>query len=159
MSLKSPIQKAIDAAFSPPISREDIMRAQVKTRAQIPTAYHPNLNHLMVIPLDEQDVSEGGIHLPNQSRIVYNEGHVVERGPQCVGKIMPGDCTMWNPHTQVVMNIEGVRFILVPETQILMYIPKHELEELRKKIEKQSMGTMTDEERIMKFPGEHLSPA
>lgn len=109
-------------------SREDLLRAAVPVRSDLPTKYHPVKNYLMVIPLPDQGQSEGGLVLPDRSRITYNEGHIVEKGRLCSNQFNVGDCITWNQSGEYRLEIEGVKFVLLEEANVLLFIPKAELE-------------------------------
>lgn len=113
------------------LSREDKMRMEIAEISDVPTAYRPVQNMFMIAPLPGQGQSEGGIILPNGSRVEYTEGHIVAMGPTCIHKFNVGDCVCWAPHQASKLSIEDVEFVLLCETAVLMYIPVNTLKEMR----------------------------
>lgn len=115
------------------LSREDKMRMEIADIKDVPTAYRPVQNFLMIVSLPNQGKSDGGILLPNGSRVEYNEGHIVAKGPNCVLTFALGDCVTWAPHQASKLVIEDVEFIILSETQVLMYIPVTTLQEMKRR--------------------------
>lgn len=110
----------------PPVfitSREDLQRLQIPKRSDVPTMYGPVGDYLMVVPLPDQNVTDGGLVLPDRHVVRYNEGHIVEMGPRCTLEFQIGDCVTWNQNTEYALSIENVKFILVREVNIFMRIP------------------------------------
>jgi co-chaperonin GroES (HSP10) len=113
-------------ASTKPIDPDELVRNVIPTRQDIPTRYHPCGRYLMVKKLNE--ISKVGlIELPDRHRIQLDEGHIVESGPQCVASYGQGDCVFWNMHTDISMEIDGVRFSILHEDQVIMRIPADEL--------------------------------
>lgn len=112
-------------------SKEDLQRMQIPTRSQLTTKYNPVRNYLMVIPLPDQNMTTGGLHLPDRHTIEVLEGHVVEKGPLCSAEIEVGDCITWIKSTAVKCEwdetIPHEVILLVPESGVLMRIPNRVL--------------------------------
>lgn len=81
----------------------------------------------MVVPLPEIE-KRGGIIIPQVARKQLNEGHIIALGPLCQAKLEEGDCITWDEHAESLLDIDGVKFVLVNESQVCMRIPKAELE-------------------------------
>lgn len=106
---------------------EQKQREQIPTISEIPTAYRPLKNLLMVIPLPDIE-KIGSIILPNRSTLTMNEGHVVALGPESKSGIEVGDCVVWDENTENKMEIDGVKFLLVADVCCILRIPKADLE-------------------------------
>lgn len=105
---------------------DQIAREKIPLRSDLPTAYHPLHDLLMVIPIP--DIGQiGSIILPSKHTIQLNEGHVVEKGPRCGEQIGIGDCITWDSNSEYRMNVDGTPFILVRESCVTMNIPQREL--------------------------------
>lgn len=105
---------------------DQIVREKIPSRTDLPTAYHPLHDLLMVIPIP--DINKvGSIILPDRATIVLNEGHVIEKGPRCGDQIGVGDCITWDSNSEYRMNVDGTPFILVRESCVTMYISRKEL--------------------------------
>lgn len=107
-------------------NKDQEAREIVPSRSDLPTAYHPCHNFLMVVPLPTI-TTIGTIILPEQSEIRLNEGHIVEKGPLCTDNMNVGDCVTWDAQSEYRMRIDDVPFILVKESSITMFIPVKEL--------------------------------
>lgn len=105
---------------------DQLAREKVPSRADLPTKYHPLTNLLMVIPIPSLD-KIGSLYLPEKSRIVMNEGHVIEKGPLCTESISVGDCITWDQNSEYRLDIDGVKFVLVKESSVTMHIHHDEL--------------------------------
>lgn len=81
----------------------------------------------MVKPLPDIEMV-GGIIVPHTARVQLNEGHILAMGPLCQSKLEVGDCVTWDEHAENRMEADGVKFVLVNESQIAMRIPRAELE-------------------------------
>lgn len=102
-------------------------RERIPSRSDVPTLYRPVAGYLMVKRLD--DISKvGSIVLPDTRTISLDEGHVIEKGPACTKEFALGDCVFWSSAADWSMNIDGIRFVLVPESAVLMRIPREVLE-------------------------------
>lgn len=110
-------------------SREDMLRMTIPTIEGCPTLYRPVQNFLMILPLPDQGKSEGGIILPDRSRITYSEGHIIAKGPTCVlSGFELGTCVTWPQHQEYKVSIEGYTFVLIGEGVVLMAIPREVLQ-------------------------------
>lgn len=105
-------------------TREDDLREKIPTIEAVPTLYRPSHNFLMIVPLPEQDRSEGGLWLTEKSKIKYYEGHVVAKGPRCSDQYGIGDCVTYPQSAEYLLQVEDVKFVLVIEPEILMSISK-----------------------------------
>lgn len=105
---------------------DQIAREKIPLRSDLPTAYHPYHDLLMVIPIP--DINQvGSIILPSKHSIKLNEGHIVEKGPRCSEQLGVGDCICWDVNSEYRMNVDDVPFINVRESCVTMYIPRKEL--------------------------------
>lgn len=103
-------------------SEEQKAREAVPHRSDLPTLYQPCKQLLMVIPLPCIK-NVGSIILPDRATITLNEGHIVQKGPLCSDQFTEGECVTWDAQSEYRMEIEGVKFILVAEPNIIMKIP------------------------------------
>ncbi len=107
-------------------SEDEIKRAKIPSRSDLPTHYHPCGSILMVIPLP--DIYQvGNITLPDRARITLTEGHIVETGPINKGEFEVGDCITWADQSEWRMEVDGIKFVLVEPANVIMKIPKAEL--------------------------------
>lgn len=113
------------------MTEDQIKRVKIPNRSDLKTDYHPRGNFVMILPLP--DITQiGQILLPNRSTIRLNEGHVLEVGPMAQDAgLKPGDCVTWDLNTENRMDVDGVPFLLVADSCILMVIPRAELEALQ----------------------------
>lgn len=111
----------------PRITREDILRAAIPKREDVPTLYEPVQDYFMIVPLPEQTATGGGLLLPDRHTIVYNEGHIVQKGPLCSKLYDIGDCVTWNQHSEFKVAADDVPFVLLKEGAVLMRIPRAKL--------------------------------
>lgn len=100
-------------------------RENIPTRDQIPTAYKPLRNFVMVVPLPFPE-KMGQIVLPDNNSFKADacEGHVVDKGPKVSDEVGIGDCVTFEKPMAVGMELEdGSKFLLLPETSLILRIP------------------------------------
>lgn len=108
---------------------DQLKREKIAKIEDVKTLYRPVRNIVMCIPLP--DVKQvGSIIIPDRHPIPVNEGHIVAMGPDPdLHKYYGiGDCVTWGRNMETAMEIEGFKFVLIPEGGILMRISKEELE-------------------------------
>lgn len=110
-------------------TREDELRENIPSIEDVPTLYRPSHSFLMIVPLPEQDRTEGGIFLTEKSRQRYYEGHVVAKGPRCSDQYNLGDCVTYPQSAEYLLEVEKVKFTLVMESEVLMFISRAALEQ------------------------------
>jgi co-chaperonin GroES (HSP10) len=105
---------------------DQIARENIPTRADVPTQYDPEQNLLMIKVLDS--ISQvGSILIPETARVQLCEGHIVAVGPAANKRFSEGDCVTWGKNAEYRMEVDGVKFVIVPDTAILMRIPREQL--------------------------------
>lgn len=104
-------------------SKEETLRDQIPSIEQVKTRYRPIQNDLLIIPLPEQSQTAAGIILPDRSKIVYDEGHIVAMGEQVKEPFSLGDCVTWNRTDANVFEDEGsAKLVLLNANNVLMKI-------------------------------------
>lgn len=110
-----------------PVEKTDAeKRVEIPSRADLKTQYHPMNDLMMIVPLPEIK-TVGGIILPDRAQITLNEGHIVELGPKSGDQFGVGDCVTWDQQSEYRLDVDGVKFILVRPSAIIMRIPHAEL--------------------------------
>ena len=106
---------------------DQIAREKIPTRADVPTQYDPEQNLLMVKVLDS--ISQvGTILIPDTARVQLCEGHIVAVGPAANKRFSEGDCVTWGQNAEYRMEVDGVKFAIVPDTAVILRIPRERLE-------------------------------
>lgn len=103
-------------------------RERIPTVDDVPTQYRPTGRLLMVVPLPAVE-KVGTIIIPDRHQEQMNEGHVVAKGKDCTSGIEEGDCVVWGQSQQFNMDVDDVKFVLVPEASCMMVIKKADLAE------------------------------
>lgn len=113
------------------MTKEDILRSRIPTIDDLPTLFRPANGWMMVKNLPTQGESEGGIILPEISKINYTEGHIVAVANDQLSShhgFNMGDCVTWSPSSAYEFATgDGVKFSLVKPQDVLMYIPREKL--------------------------------
>jgi chaperonin GroES len=82
------------------------------------THLQPVRDLLFVEQFTTGDVSEGGIHLPQQSKQKRNAGRVLKVG-EGVQSVQPGDIVLFSSYAGQEIEIEDVTFVVLNEQDIL----------------------------------------
>lgn len=120
--MDQPIDKALGIKKTDEQKRKEIPR-----RESIPTLYSPVGAYLMLVPLPDVD-QVGHIIIPNAAQRPMNEGHLIEKGPMAPEEFEIGDCLTWDANSEMRMNIDGHKFVLVGPQNILMRVPWKKLD-------------------------------
>lgn len=116
------------SALCPEGTKDQLAREAIPTRDSLPTLYHPSANWLMIVSLPEAG-KIGSIVIPDAHKIMMNEGHIVECGPEVSpDRFDAGDCVTWDVNSEYRFTIDGVPFILVRDVNVVMRIPRAELD-------------------------------
>lgn len=125
------------------MNQEDqIKRENIPDPATIKTAYHPVRSLIMVQMLPDVD-KIGTIYLPRDNSIRADacEGHVVRKGPKVSDEIQEGDCICFEKNLASNFTTdEGGEFTLVPETAVVLRIPRETLIESKAKREAEAQS-------------------
>ncbi|MBI4337632.1 MAG: co-chaperone GroES [Chloroflexi bacterium] len=96
----------------------------------MPRALHPLGDRVIVKPLDRQEVTKGGIVLPDTAKERPQEGEVVAVGPGTLtneGKRVPldlktGDHIIYAKYSGTEFKEDGVEYLIIRESDILAKI-------------------------------------
>jgi chaperonin GroES len=88
---------------------------------------NPLGNNVIVKPVAQEEVSRGGIIIPDTAKEKPQEGEIIAAGPGKVnkaGNILPlevkvGDRVIFAKYTGSEIKIEGEKYIIMPESDIL----------------------------------------
>lgn len=108
---------------------DEELRERIPTREQCPTLYRPLGGLVMITPLPSLE-KIGSIIIPNRAQQQAMEGHIIELGTDIPAQLglEVGDAVTWSQHHEFRMDIDGVKFVLVPHSAIIMIIKKATLE-------------------------------
>jgi chaperonin GroES len=84
-------------------------------------------NNVIVRPLDEESVTRGGIIIPDTAKEKPHEGEIIAAGPGKVskkGSLIPmgvkvGDHVIYAKYTGSEIKIDGEKYLIMPESDIL----------------------------------------
>jgi co-chaperonin GroES (HSP10) len=84
--------------------------------------YNPTGSYILLRPIEESEVSSGGIIIPEQARAKSNEGYVESHGPNvCNVTSFPiGAKVVFATHQEYRIKMDGKIRILVEENHILL---------------------------------------
>lgn len=80
----------------------------------------PLFDKVLVKPASDTDrKTQGGLYIPNSNQVKITSGMVIAVGSDCL-LVMRGDAVMLSPYkTSVEVDLEGEKFLVVPEKEIL----------------------------------------
>lgn len=73
---------------------------------------------VVIEPVKLKDVTDGGIHLPDNSKVQNAEGTVVAKGPDVPADIEVGCVVVHARYGGQEVESDGVNYLIVPESQI-----------------------------------------
>lgn len=89
-----------------------------------PPPHLPVNDYLMLKTRQVDQVSKGGIYIPEQARDNPHEGEVMKLGPDVVGKYVIGDIVVYTQHSEYKLRIDEAPITLVREANIILRIPQ-----------------------------------
>lgn len=119
---------------------DQLKRENIPDPAAIKTSYVPTRNLIMVEMLPEVK-QIGQIFLPHNNSIRADacEGHVMRKGPKVTEEIQVGDCICFEKNLANGFDTdEGGSFYLVPESAVVLRIPRESLIESKAKRQSES---------------------
>lgn len=99
-----------------------------------PNSYEPLGDYIILEPEQEAEVSEGGIHIPEQARSYLNEGKVVKTGPDVSPNISKGKFVTFEASSEfrlkmakdlVLFVVKESSLILIREDKVSKLFPAH----------------------------------
>jgi chaperonin GroES len=84
-------------------------------------------NNVIVKPIAEEQVSKGGIIIPDTAKEKPHEGEIIAAGPGKVNKagnlkpmdVKVGDRVIYAKYTGSEIKVEGEKYLIMPESDIL----------------------------------------
>lgn len=89
----------------------------------VPLLHEPVNTYLMLHTKKVDEVSKGGIYIPEQARDNPHEGQVVKLGPLVHGSYAIDDTVVYTQHSAYKLRIDGIDYTLVEEANIILRIP------------------------------------
>lgn len=82
--------------------------------------YEPLRNLIIAQPIEQDEVTPGGIFIPEQSRKTLNEAVIVLAGPEVDERLKPGETIVFAQHSETRVRIDGEHFLIMEETNVLL---------------------------------------
>ncbi len=84
-------------------------------------------NNIIVKPVAQEEVSKGGIIIPDTAKEKPQEGEIIAVGPGKIGKagntlpmdVKPGDRVIFAKYTGSEIKMEGEKYLIMPESDVL----------------------------------------
>jgi chaperonin GroES len=83
--------------------------------------YVPLNNLIIALPIKVDEISKGGIFIPEHARKTLNEATVSLTGPLVSVDIAPGDTIVFSPHSETRVKLEGQEYVCVEEGNVLLH--------------------------------------
>lgn len=92
------------------------------TRTVPPDSYLPAADFLLLDVAKEEEITEGGILIPEQARKFLHEGEILKVGPQVSPHFQKGMFVVFSPASEFRLEIEKDVFVTaVAEPNIILY--------------------------------------
>ena len=82
--------------------------------------YEPLRNLIIALPIQADEISQGGILIPEQARKTLNEATIVLCGPDVDETIRPGETIVFTQHSETRVRIDGETYIMVEQENVLL---------------------------------------
>lgn len=87
-----------------------------------PSAYECMDDFIMLEPEMEAEISEGGIHIPEQARKLLNEGKIVKVGPNTSSHLLKGMYVVFDSSSEYRLDLGGGTVVfVVKESNVILY--------------------------------------
>ncbi|MFW5915556.1 MAG: co-chaperone GroES [Planctomycetota bacterium] len=80
----------------------------------------PINGHVLVKPLEADDQTAGGIHLPNTAKEQRQEGKVVAVAQDAIEEVAPGDRVIYKEFGGTDVNVEREKYVLLTTDDLLV---------------------------------------
>jgi chaperonin GroES len=85
--------------------------------------YLPLGDQIVAVSIAQDEVSEGGIFIPEMARKTFNEAVVHSCGPEVPDHIKEGCTVVFEPHSEARVKIDGEHYVCVAFKNVLLYKP------------------------------------
>lgn len=92
--------------------------------------FKPLSNYVLIEPVEIPDTTPSGLVLPesskekpNQGKVVaVGEGQITDRGDKILVTVSQGDVVFFNKYSGIEIKLEGKKYLLMRDTELLGYI-------------------------------------
>jgi co-chaperonin GroES (HSP10) len=85
--------------------------------------YIPLGGLIIALPIEVDEVTPGGIFIPEQARPTLNEATVEKVGPDVNDRIHKGVTIVFSQHSETRIKVDGNHYVCVDQDNVLMYKP------------------------------------
>lgn len=82
--------------------------------------YKPTKDWLILKPEESEEVSAGGIFIPEQARQTLNEGEIIAKGPETSSEFSIGMRVVFTQHSEFKIKVEGEMLLLVQAENVIL---------------------------------------
>lgn len=86
--------------------------------------YQPTFNRIIIAPDAEEEITKGGIIIPDAAKEKPTRGTVVAIGTDDDLTVKVGDYVIYSKVAQVDISLDGEKFVMVKEADILAIVNK-----------------------------------